>query len=454
MTESLITKVLICDDEEIALDNLSYLLKKMGMEVFTAFNGKEALDVLGREKIEILLTDLRMPEMDGMELLKHTRIYYPETEVIIITAYASPDATIEAIDSGAYISIAKPFQIEEIRKVVSEAEQKIKLKKENILLKNQIESLKDNCTLITKNSQMIRLIRLSKQVALSEGNVIITGESGTGKEIFARLIHAGSLRSEGPFFAINCGAFPPELLASELFGFEKGSFTGAHQKKKGLIEMADGGTLFLDELTEMPLSMQVNLLRVIQEKEILPVGGTKSIKVDTRFIAATNRSIKAAIEKQFLRRDLYYRLNTFVINLPPLSERQEDIPLLINGFIKKFSEKMKKNIKSVSEPVMEILSGYSYPGNVRELENIIERAVAVSETDEIRPEDLPEDLTLFTTSIIHQKEFKEITTLAENEKQYISWVLNNMNGNKTASATALGIDRSTLWRKLKEYGLE
>ncbi len=454
MTDNQKMRALVCDDEPIAVENLSFILRKSGLIVFTASNGPEAKEIINSEKIEILLTDLRMPGTDGMELLSWTKRNFPGTEVIIITAYASLGSAVEAIKNGAYYYIAKPFQIDEIRKIVAEAEEKIRLKKENIFLRDHIDSLNVTSDVVTRNAQMIRLINLSKQIALSDGNVIITGESGTGKELFAKLIHSRSLRSAGPFFAVNCGAFSAELLASELFGYEKGAFTGATSSKKGLIEMANGGTLFLDELTEMPLPMQVNLLRVIQEKEMLPVGSTKPVSVDVRFIAATNRSVKTAIEKQFLRQDLYYRLNTFMISLPPLSERADDIPLLVNLFIKKFSNKMKKTVHSVSDSAMNRLKSYSYPGNVRELENIIERAVAVAVSDTINPEDLPDDLIIFETSILHTKDTKEIQSLAENERQYILWVLNHMNGNKSAAASALGIDRTTLYRKLKDYGID
>jgi len=282
---------------------------------------------------------------------------------------------------------------------------------------------------------------------------LLTGESGTGKEVFARYVHLHSKRAEGPFFAINCGAFTEELLSNELFGHEKGAFTGAVATKRGLVEMASGGTLFLDEITEMPPSMQVKLLRVIQEREVLRVGGTASVKVDVRFIAASNRDIHEAIKKGSFRQDLYFRLNVVSLFIPPLSERRDDIPILSYYFLNKYTAIMKKEIREISSEVIEILEGYDFPGNVRELENIIERGVALANGSSIEIAHLPEDLKVISIKTFRKKEGK-IPSLEDQEMAYIQWVLKEVGGNKTTAAQILGIDRVSLWRKLKKYGME
>jgi len=299
----------------------------------------------------------------------------------------------------------------------------------------------------------MRLLDTAKQIAPTDCNVLLSGESGTGKELFARLIHLESKRSEGTFFAINCGAFTEELLANELFGHEKGAFTNAAAMKNGLIEMASGGTLFLDEVTEMTPSMQVKLLRVIQEREVLRVGATKSLKVDVRFIAATNRDIHDVIKSGSFRQDLYFRLNVVSLHIPPLSERKDDIPLLCYYFLTKYSTLMKKDVSDISAEVMDLLSNYDFPGNVRELENIIERGVALASSNIIEISSLPDDLKELNIKIFRKKGGK-IPSLEDQERDYITWVLTEFGGNRTLAAQTLGIDRVSLWRKLKKYGLE
>jgi len=300
---------------------------------------------------------------------------------------------------------------------------------------------------------MQKLLETARQIAPTDCNVLITGESGTGKELFARFIHLNSKRAEGPFFAINCGAFTEELLSNELFGHEKGAFTGANSVKKGLLEMASAGTLFMDEVTEMPPSMQVKLLRVIQEKEVLRVGGTESLKVDVRFVAATNRDIHDTMKSGGFRQDLYFRLNVVSLRIPPLSERKDDIPLLSYYFLKKYALLMKKGVTEIAEDVIALLMNYDFPGNVRELENIIERGVALTNGTTIETGHLPEDLRELNIKTFRKKEGK-IPSLEEQEMTYIQWVLNEVGGNKTLAAQILGIDRVSLWRKLKKYGLE
>ncbi len=447
-------KLLVVDDEEVALNNLTHILKKEGYEVTATLSGPKALDHLDKTIFDLVLTDLKMEKVDGMHILKRTKELYPDTEVIMITGYATVDSAIEAMKAGAYHYIAKPYKLDEVRKVVREALEKNRLKKENIRLKERLKAFRGETRLITDNSRMKKLLETASQVAVSDTNVVISGESGTGKELLAKFVHSCSKRKDGPMLSINCGAFQEELLANELFGHEKGAFTGANEMKKGLVEMADGGTLFLDEITEMSPAMQVKLLRVIQEKELMRLGGTKAIKVDVRFIAATNRNLQEEVKEGHFRQDLFFRINVVSLQIPPLAERKDDIPLLIHHFIKKYATVTNKQIKNVSPEVVDILLNYDFPGNVRELENIIERGVALASGDTIEPIHLPEDLRGTYMQTFRKKTGGGLPSLAEQEKAYIEWVLSETGGNKTAAAEALGIDRVSLWRKLKKYGLE
>ena len=446
-------KLLIVDDERIALRNLEHVMKKEGYDVTGTQSGPNALKLIEDQQFDVVLTDLRMEKVDGMQILKKTRDLYPDTEVIMITGYATLDSAVETMKHGAFYYISKPFKLEEVRKVVKEAVHKVKLKTENRNLREQIESYQGKVKIITQDPAMQKLLDTSRQIAPTDTSVFITGESGTGKELFARLIHLNSKRAEGPFFAINCGAFTEELLSNELFGHEKGAFTGANAAKKGLIEMASGGTLFLDEITEMPSSMQVKLLRVIQEKEVLRVGGTESIKVDVRVVAATNRDIHDSMKTGAFRQDLYFRLNVVSLRIPPLAERKDDIALLSYYFLKKYALLMKKEVTGIDENVIALLMNYDFPGNVRELENIIERGVALTNSNVINVGHLPEDLRELSIKTFRKKEGK-IPSLEEQEIAYIQWVLKEVGGNKTLAAQILGIDRVSLWRKLKKLGLE
>lgn len=446
-------RILIVDDERIALKNLEYVMKKEGYEVTTTMSGSNALKLLQEQEFDVVLTDLKMEKVDGMEILDKTRQLHPDTEVIMITAYATIPSAVETMKKGAYDYIAKPFKLDEVRKVVREAVEKVRLKKENRLLREELEKYEGKVKIITQDPEMQRLLDVARQIAPTDCNVLISGESGTGKELFARYIHINSKRADGPFFAINCGAFTEELLANELFGHEKGAFTGAIAMKRGLIETASEGTMFLDEITEMAPSMQVKLLRVIQERELLRVGGTEPIKVDVRFIAATNRDIQDAIKNNQFRQDLYYRLNVVSMRIPPLSERRDDIPLLCYYFLKKYSTLMNKDVTEIAEDVIALLMNYDFPGNVRELENIIERGVALTNTNRIEVGHLPEDLRQLSIRTFRKKEGR-IPSLEEQEESYIKWVLKEVGGNKTLAAQILGIDRVSLWRKLKKYGME
>ncbi len=446
-------RILIVDDERITLRNLEHILKKEGYEVKTTTSGQNALRLINKEQFDVVLTDLKMDKVDGMQILKRTKDVSPDTEVIMITGYATVESAIDAMRYGAYHYLTKPFKIDEVRKVVKEATEKVALKKENKRLKEKLESLTDKVSIVTQDPQMLRILDTAREIAPTDCNVLITGESGTGKELVARYIHHYSKRADRPFVAINCGAFTEELLANELFGHEKGAFTGATFLKHGLIEMASGGTVFLDEITEMSPSMQVKLLRVIQEREFYRIGGREPVKVDVRFIAATNRNIQEAIEGGELRHDLYYRLNVVTLHLPPLSERKGDIPLLCFHFLKKYSSMMGKGVKEISEEVLNLLSAYPFPGNVRELENIIERGVALCRGETLELAHLPEDLKGYGIKTFRSSEGR-LPSLEEQEKNYILWVLKEVGGNKSEAARILGIDRVSLWRKLKRYGIE
>jgi len=446
-------KVLVVDDEKIALKNLEYVMKKEGYEVVGTTSGPNALKILEEQEFAVVLTDLRMEKVDGIQILQRCKELYPDIEVIMITGYATLESAVQTMKHGAFYYVAKPFKLDEVRKIVKEAAAKVRLKKENRELREQIESYQGKVKIITQDAHMHRLLETAKQIAPTDCNVLISGESGTGKELFARYIHFNSKRAEGPFLAINCGAFTEELLSNELFGHEKGAFTGAITMKKGLIEMASRGTLFLDEITEMPSSMQVRLLRVIQEKEVLRVGGTETLKVDVRFIAASNRDIQDAVKSGRFRQDLYFRLNVVSLHIPPLSERRDDIPLLSYYFLKKYAALMKKDVAEISQEAMSVLMNYDLPGNVRELENIIERGVAIANGNTIEVAHLPEDLRELSIRTFRKKEGK-IPSLEDQETAYIQWVLKEVGGNKTLAAQILEIDRVSLWRKLKKYGLE
>lgn len=447
-------RLLIVDDEKVALKNLEHVMKKEGYEVAATQSGANALAFLEKQVFDVVLTDLRMEKVDGMQILKKCRESCADTEVVLITGFATLESAVEAMKHGAFYYIAKPFRLDEVRQVVAEALEKVRLRRENRSLREQVESFQGKVRIITQDAAIRRLLEMARQVAPTGCNVLITGESGSGKELFARYLHAHSERSEGPFLAINCGAFNEELLANELFGHVKGAFTGAGGDKKGLLEAASGGTLFLDEITEMSPSMQVKLLRVIQEKEVLPLGGTAPVKVDVRFIAATNRDVQDMVRQGGgFRQDLYFRLNVVNLHIPPLSQRKEDVPLLGYHFLRKYAALMKKDVSEIAPEAMDLLKVYDFPGNIRELENIIERGVAIANGPVIEAAHLPDDLRELSIRTFRKKDGR-IPSLEEQEKDYIRWVLQESGGNQTLAAQVLGIDRVSLWRKLKRYELE
>ncbi|MFH1035332.1 MAG: sigma-54 dependent transcriptional regulator [Pseudomonadota bacterium] len=446
-------RILIVEDDAVARRNLQHILEKGGeYQIETAGGGAEALQKLARGSYDLVMTDLRMEKVDGMAVLAEVRSRHPETEVIMLTAYASVDSAIEAMKLGAFHYIAKPYKIDEVRAQVAHALEKTRLKEELQQLRRDLKAREGLGLILGNNANIQKMVRTLKQIAPTECNVLITGETGTGKEVFARAVHFASPRAEARFMAFNCGALTEDLLASELFGHERGAFTGAVTSKRGLFEAAEGGTIFLDEIGDMPTPMQVKLLRVIQEKVVLRVGGTEPVPVDVRIVAATHQDLKKLVEEGRFRSDLFYRLNVVSLNVPPLRERQDDVPLLATHFLQKYATQQNKNIRGISPEMMRILGGYQFPGNVRELENVIERAVALSTGDMLEVGDLPDDLK--EPSLGGALPEGNLPTLEEKERQYVLWVLAQTRGNRTKAAEILGVDRVSLWRKLKRYGLD
>jgi DNA-binding NtrC family response regulator len=440
-------RILVVDDEEVALKALRRLLEKDGHKVSTFSDPVRALERLRQEPCDLVLSDLCMPHLDGLEFMAQAKRLWPGLEVILITGYASVPNALKAVSQGAFHYLAKPLDPQEVRLQVGKALELIRLRRQAKAMEVAGPPL-----MIGSSPGMVRLQQIIGQIAPTDCNVLIEGPSGTGKELAARTIHDLSPRRSKPFMAFNCGAFTEELIANELFGHEKGAFTGADQARAGLLEAAQGGTLFLDEIGDMPLSMQVKLLRVLQERELMRVGGTRAIPLDVRVVAATARDLKAAAAQGAFRQDLYFRLNVVTLTLPPLSERRGDIPLLAYHFLYRLSRRMGKEVKRFSPEAMALLEGYAYPGNVRELENIVERAVALASEEVIRPSHLPPDLAELTLVKFHQPS-QPLPTLEDMERDYVKLVLQRCGGSRTQAARLLGIDRTALWRRMKKYDL-
>ncbi len=448
-------KILIADDEEITLKHLTYALEKEGYDVASVMNGLDALKKIGSEEFDILIADIKMPGIDGITLLSEVKSKYPDTDVIIITGFGSIESAVNAMSKGAADYITKPFNLDELGIKIKKIEEKKRLEKENVALKISLNppfpsSEKKNVggfSFIAKSKVMKRVTDIITGIQNSDCNVLITGESGTGKGLVAKLIHYTSARKAMPFLALNCAIFTEELLASELFGHEKGAFTGAVAAKQGLLEIADNGTLFLDEIAEMSTALQAKLLKVIEDREFMRVGGTRSISVDVRFIAASNQNMGTLIADGRFREDLYYRLNVMDIYIPPLRERKEDIVPLSKYFLEKHSKKASRKISGFSKEALEILLSYGFPGNVRELENIIERAVILEKTSLITPESLPQTIRLFQIETIDPNRLK---TIDELNKDYAEKILEYVDNNKSKAAELLGISRTSLWRILKK----
>lgn len=443
-------RILVVDDDPEMCGYLSEALKEEEFAVITMNDSLEALKILKKEEFDILITDLKMKGLKGLDLLEGTKQVSPLTPVIIITAFGTVASAIQAMKMGAYDYITKPFQMDELVLTLKKALENRLLKKEVARLKKEVESRYHFHFLIGKSPSMRKIYDLIERISDTSSNVLITGESGTGKELVAKAIHYNGTRKEGPFVAVNCAAIPETLLESELFGYKKGAFTDAKSDKKGLIFEASGGTLFLDEITEMPLTLQAKLLRVIEEREVRPLGDTNTYRIDVRCVTASNRDIESLIQQGEFREDLFYRLKVIDIELPPLRDRREDIPLLTQHFIKKFSHELKKNVSGVSEDAFKYLLNHSWPGNVRELENVIQRAITLTQHQTILPEDLPNAVMQEKEERPIEKALRETYTVDQLEKEYIKRVLLEVGGNKSKAAEILGLDRKTLYRKLKE----
>jgi DNA-binding NtrC family response regulator len=444
-------RLAIVDDEEIVCRRLSQVLAKEGFEVEAFMMGRSFLERMMQQPFDIVFLDMRLPDISGLELLPRIKSLRAETEVVIVTGHQSVETAIEAIRNGAFHYVCKPVNLTEIRHLAQRAKDKIAMRLENIRLREALKGDTGLSSIIGKSPAIQELFGMIRKVAPVDCNVLIQGGSGTGKALVARSIHQLSPKRDHPFVAFNCGGFTDELISSELFGHERGAFTGATATKVGLLEAASGGTVFLDEIGEMPLAMQVKLLHVIQERRIMRVGGTKPIDLDIRIIAATNKDLKHEVELGTFREDLYFRLNVVSLCLPTLLDRREDIPLLVRHFIEKYSLAFHKQVTGIQPQALQLLCGYSYPGNVRELENIVERAVALTDNEEIDIQDLPQDL--------QQLEFKTmegdgLPTLEEMERRYIVKVLEKTGYSKSLTAQVLDVPRTTLWRKLKAYGIE
>ncbi len=437
-------KILVAEDEEITLKHLTYALEQEGYSVTGVGNGLDALKKLEKEDFDILIADIKMPGMDGLTLLDEVKAKGIDMEVIIITGFGSIESAVNAMKKGAFDYVTKPFNLDELSLKVKKIQDIKRLEKENIAFKISLGLGKDT-PIIAKSKMMKKVIDVINSIVNSDCNVLLTGESGVGKGLVAKLIHYSGLRKDRPFLAVNCAIFTEELLASELFGHERGAFTGAVATKQGLIEIANKGSLFLDEIAEMTPTLQAKLLKVIEDRDFMRVGGTRTVKVDVRFIAATNQNINTLVAEGRFREDLFYRLNVMDIYIPPLRERREDIIPLSKHFLEKQSKKANKKIAIISEEAVGMLMSYGFPGNVRELENIIERAVILEKTLQIRPESLPQTIKLFQVETIDPNRIKNLDEIS---KVYAEKVLEYCEGNKSKAAELLGISRTSLWRIL------
>jgi len=429
--------ILVVEDEKAQQEILKGFLKKKGYDVIGFSTGEKAFEYIKKEDVDLVISDLRLPGISGLELLKSVKEVKPEVDFIMVTAYGTVENAVEAMKSGAYDYLLKPINLEELLVKIKKIEEKKKLEEEIQGLKEELERYPD---IVAESAEMKKVLSLALKVAPTPTTVLLTGESGTGKEVLARFIHKESGR-KGRFVAVSCAAIPETLLEAELFGYEKGAFTGAAREKPGKFELADGGTIFLDEIGDMPLSLQVKLLRVLQEKEVERIGATSPRKVDVRIIAATNRNLEEKVKNGEFREDLFYRLNVFHIHMPPLRERPRDIIPLAELFLKKYSFELNKKIKGFSEEAKRLLLSYRWPGNVRELENMVERACVLCDSDLIGRRHI----------MVGFREEKELLKLEDVEREHIKRVMEMVNWNITKGAEILGIHRNTLSRKIKEY---
>jgi DNA-binding NtrC family response regulator len=436
--------ILIVDDEESVRDSLFNWFIEDGYHVECAEDAKKALTLLQSDSFDIILADIKMPGMDGLEMLKRIKAMKSDAIVIIMTAFATVDTAVQALKNGAYDYVTKPFDPDDLSHLIRNASKQISLTEENEILKDKVSSLENVEDMVGSSEAMQEVFSQIESVAQSSASVIITGESGTGKELVAKAIHANSPRKFFPMVSVHCGALTESLLESELFGHEKGAFTGAVYNRKGRFEMADSGTIFLDEIATISPKMQVELLRVLETKSFVRVGGNKEINSDFRVLCATNRDLKNMVEKGLFREDLYYRLNVVNINVPPLRERKEDIPLLVEYFIGKYCASMNRPVLPIEPAALQRMEEYSYPGNIRELENMIERAIVVGNGKKIMLKDLP---------LVKEKSAPSFESLDDLGKKHILSILTKYSWNITVSAKALKLDRVTLYNKIKKYGL-
>lgn len=451
MSENSSISILLVDDEEINVQNVGHFLEHQGFRVTTANNGNEALEQLNTSPFDLVITDLKMGDIDGVQVMKTAKELHPEIEVIIVTGYATVNSAVNAMAQGAFYYLPKPIKLKELHALIVKATEKTILRREIKRLQRRIEAQPGTTQFIGQNPAILKLKDNIAHFAQLDCNILITGETGTGKELVARTVYELSPRADKRFLPINCGAMTEELMVNELFGHEKDAYTDAGKMRNGLLESANGGVVLFDEIGEMPLTMQVKLLRVLQEKTIIRVGGTKEIPIDVRLLAATNRNLKEEVEKGTFRQDLYYRLNVINLHIPPLRDRKDDIPLLVNYFLAKYSPPGGKS-RNISRQALQHLQEYDYPGNTRELENIIERSLALCDGPEIQQHHLPSDIHRshhFNLPPIPKTQLSK--SLEENEREYIYSVLKSVNGNKTKAAKIIGIDRVSLWRKLKKY---
>ena len=444
--------ILVVEDDPTNLATVSMILEKDGYQVFQAENGSKALDILSKSEVNVLVTDLKMPNMDGVELLDITKKNHALVEVILITAHGTVEIAVEAMKKGAYDFITKPFRKIDITKTVRQALDKYELSAENKILREKLKQIEDENKFVGKSLKMKKIIELSMQIAESSSTVLICGDSGAGKEVLAEMIHNYSPRNSQPLVKISCAAIPETLLEGELFGYEKGAFTGAVKSKAGRFEIANQGTMFLDEIGEIPQSIQVKLLRVLEDGVFQRLGSNKNIKTDVRIIAATNKDLSEAVKNKSFREDLYYRLNVFKIDIPKLAERLEDIPLLVSHFIKKYARKLNKEIIGLSREAMDILYKHNWPGNVRELENVIEHACVLTKEKIINKHDLSSEIQAIEKEGGSSNINIPIgTTMGDIEKKVLLETLRFTNGDKTKAANLLGIAARTIYRKLDEY---
>jgi DNA-binding NtrC family response regulator len=450
MTMATKPRILIVDDEKVVRESLFDWFTEDGYQVDTADSGRQALQQLQESTCDILLVDIKMPGMDGLELQRKVKQIAPEAVIIIMTAYASVDTAVQALKEGAYDYITKPFDPDDLERLVNKAAERQQLVRENVQLKEQLVAVSEgDGELIGTSSGIEKVREMIQHVGNTDTTVLIVGESGTGKELVARGIHHTSARRHMPLVTINCAGLPEGLIESELFGHEKGAFTGAQYRRKGKFELADGGSIFFDEIGDISPKTQIDLLRVLEEKTITRVGGTQDLPIDFRVIAATHRNLMQAVEQDLFRLDLFYRLNVFTISIPPLRERRSDIPLLARHFLAKSAREMSRPASSISPAAMQLLTDYAWPGNVRELENAIERAVVLQREEEIQIEDLP-----LTPSASPPPTTAGELSLEEMERHHIQQVLDRMSGNVSKAARTLGIDRVTLYNKIRKYDLK